>query len=293
MIDPPAVQELLHRAPESWRSVRARGRAWSEPGERLTEGLWWLWSRQGVNLDRNGLVDEADRGSLRAAETDWDIWLEPPSRHALGPEAMSGGTPGRMRLEETALWEETSEQWVTVVDGFRWWTTVSPGEVWHNDGDVRFSISLGPFAYLFVGTRSVLATTELEPAGIGACAGRIVHLVRARPRADRYPCELLFCGFDHNYWNSDLYELAVDREYGVVLRVVASRDGKTQSVLEVSSVEFDQPHPQGVFAYEPSPGDAVQAWKDHSWHRSVWPTFGDAIWQRTDWSSFEETTAGP
>lgn len=67
------LQGLVSGSLDTWRTVHAEGRCWSEPGQRLTEGLTWCWRRQGVEIDS---YEDQDLAAPSSAETRWELWAE-------------------------------------------------------------------------------------------------------------------------------------------------------------------------------------------------------------------------
>ena len=92
----------------------------------------------------------------------------------------------------------------------------------------------------------LISALWMEPAGRTIHAGREAIRVRAEPVDD-----------DDIRWyawsSADEFELLVDAERGTLLRIGARERGAEFAGIEVTSIEFDSPIPDAVFAFSPPP----------------------------------------
>lgn len=85
---------------------------------------------------------------------------------------------------------------------------------------------------------------ELRPAGRTRMAGREAIRVAAVKHGDwEYPPEPL-------WWGADDYELVVDAERGVILRLASRLGGRAFDVTEVLDIAFDETFPEGTFVLD-------------------------------------------
>jgi hypothetical protein len=88
----------------------------------------------------------------------------------------------------------------------------------------------------------LVAELSLELGGSANVAGREGILLRARPRPTLRPDGQDFILLEEG---GDRYELVIDAERGVVLRLIGELDGERMTVEEVIEVIFDRPPPDG------------------------------------------------
>ena len=92
----------------------------------------------------------------------------------------------------------------------------------------------------------LISALWMEPAGRTIHAGRDTIRVRAEPVDD-----------DDIRWyawkGADEFELLVDAERGTLLRIGARERGAEFAGIDVTSIEFDSPIPDSVFAFSPPP----------------------------------------
>lgn len=75
-------------------------------------------------------------------------------------------------------------------------------------------------------------------------AGReAIRIEAIKPGDWDYPPESLWCGAND-------YELMVDAERGVILRLASRLDGRPFDVVEVLDIGFDEAFPEGVFTLQ-------------------------------------------
>lgn len=100
----------------------------------------------------------------------------------------------------------------------------------------------------------LLGTLDLHPTSdIEVVAGRRARRVHAHKRDLVDPLSM----GHHPPGGADAYELSVDLERGIVLRLSALVKGEPFAVTEVTEIEFDEPFPPDIFVFAPPPGEEV------------------------------------
>ena len=89
-----------------------------------------------------------------------------------------------------------------------------------------------------------LEALELRSAGRTRAAGReAIRVEAANPGGWDYPPEPLWAGADD-------YELLIDTERGLILRLASRREGRAFDVTEVLEIAFDEAFPEGTFVLQ-------------------------------------------
>ena len=104
---------------------------------------------------------------------------------------------------------------------------------------------------------AIIAQTRLDPSWLISAlwmepAGRTIHTGRDAIRVRAEPVD-----DDDIRWyawkGADEFDLLVDAERGTLLRIGARERGAEFAGIEVTSIEFDSPIPDSVFAFSPPP----------------------------------------
>jgi hypothetical protein len=95
-----------------------------------------------------------------------------------------------------------------------------------------------------------------EPRGDTEAIGRAAVLVAATTREQSWPAQFPFALQQTE--GADAYELVVDSERGVVLRVAALLEGEVFWASEFEELAFDEDLADGLFVFEPPPGVEVR-----------------------------------
>lgn len=173
-------------------------------------------------------------------------------RHGGGPDGSETVTrfwlerPDRVRVER----DGPGGRDVFVDDGEREWhyTPVSGATVHPSQRAVIHGFELlldpVPLAGLLV----------LDPAGRTVRGGREGIRARARARWAGSGSEL----FPWPAEDADAYDLVVDAERGVVLRLASLLDGEPREVSELTEIAFDEELPPDTFVFSPPPGEQVR-----------------------------------
>ena len=164
--------------------------------------------------------------------------------------------PSRLRREvESTHGEHTG---VVVIDGDRWWTYHPAIGVRTNvrpDGtrsSVHKRAEADMNSFRLFGPHKLLGEVTLELLERRMHVERNVIHVRALPRESGERMHR------HLWEGADDYEVLVDADCGVLLRIVARIGGREFAGEEATSVTFDGPLTEDVFAFTPPPGARVQ-----------------------------------
>lgn len=207
-----------------FESVRATIREWRDE-ETANELRRRFWEAQGDSASYSAPY-QAEKESF---ERTWRVWHEKPHRW-------------RQEIEPAAYNTDTEYR---VINGDEFW-------YYHPEHGPRHAVATqsawGPeFEISHVFDPSVshleLEHLELEVAGQTVVAGRESILVRAvKPGGwgDYQPEPL--------WWGADDYELAVDAERGVLLRLALRLEGRAFDVTEVLEISYDEAFQEGTFA---------------------------------------------
>jgi hypothetical protein len=231
--------ELMHGARSRWQTVRATIRSW-----RHQERFGVAWERHHERESRSG-----SSASVRFGTVGRDSEPE--------PETFESST--RLWVEGTErVREEHSGEWMGprlgVRIGERWWSYDERTGAISNEEAPEVGSGIGQqFAHL-LDPAPMMGLLELERLGDVSLAKREAIRARAVPR-DRVGS---FWGLHPLPAGADDYELVVDRERGVLLRVAARLAGEDFYVIEVLDIAFDEQFPPETFVFEPPAGEEIR-----------------------------------
>ena len=230
------VLELLHGAHRRFTSVRATIREWHHH-ERSERAFARFAEGRGGSIGAVFATRSEEGPPPPATETVVRLWWEPPDR-----------------LREEREEHRAGGLHVAVARGERWWiATPGLGSV-SNEEDPDVQGPSGPsHSYLFDPAR-LLGVLDLEVVGPASVAGRSARRLRALPRAASVDTFVVAMPL-----GADDYDLDVDAERGVVLRVAARIGGEEFVVVEILEVAFDESFPPGTFEFVPPPGEVVRS----------------------------------
>jgi hypothetical protein len=225
--DTPTLGELIHlmqTARTRYLSLEAQIRNWSRP-DLIAES----WRRQAARRPRGSTVvshfgedvpeSEANAAAIGGIEVLSRIWVERPDRWR--EETISPSRDARFR--------NGREAWIEQPDG-----TLLREE--YPDIDIQPAETVWDPALL-------IAELWLDPLARTVLLGREAIEVRARPRPTFRPGGEHFLMVDE----ADEYELTIDRERGLVLRLASLIHGEVMTLLEVSELHLDRPLDSELF----------------------------------------------
>jgi hypothetical protein len=229
-----ALLELLHDAGHSWRTVSLELHEWSHV------------ERSRLALERHNAASGGRSSQVFA------FGPGPPEQPEVYESHIRFWLDGVERIREERR-TRTGDPYEAVRVGRRWWTS-SPGwGVQTSDDEPELDMAIGLDALRMLDPWPLLAGLVLEPAGETDVAGRSALRVLATPRRtlEQFgPSPALGSG-------ATVYELAVDREHGTLLRSTALYDDEPFRTLEVTSIAFDTELPDELFPLEAPPGERV------------------------------------
>jgi hypothetical protein len=223
------VIELMQSARTRYSTLDARVRHWS-------------------HRERVARASERVEGRTAAGGTATLAWVEGAAAVAaatfdLPDEPLEREWTGRLRVKAPSRWridtEKGDEGQIDV--GWRWW--LEDRDTWPTPDDRR-SWPAPDRLEEISDPALLIAETWLEPVGRSEVAVRDAIVVSARPRPTIRAGGMEFLQLDPP---GDEYELAVDAERGIVLRLTATFGGEPMEVIEVLSVAFDGPMSDDLF----------------------------------------------
>lgn len=226
--------ELIYGAGDRWRTARLTLREWQHT-RRTREAIERLQERQSGG-GRTMMYAVGGPGPPEPEEVEHVVraWLD--------------GDRAREEREEPYAFPTLG-----VRDGDRWWQYSERFGASANEAEPSVQSGIGEAALTLLDPAHVLGTLRLEPAGEVVAAGRPALLVRGVPRDREGAFGLHRLGF-----GAEAYELAIDRERGVLLRTTSLLDGEPMSSTEVLELAFDEDFPPETFEFELPEGETFR-----------------------------------
>jgi len=241
--------ELLHRASGSFRTFQGEFRTVDHP-DVTNQALRAMRDETQRTPSRErrsggsgsfsgsfffGIDEDEDDESAEPVESVLRLWLD---------------RDGHRYREEQGDGEDIQ---LIVRDGRRWWSFNALVGATSNEGedDSSRSTVTGSGEVLLTPSK-LLGALQFEPTGEGVRAGRAVVRARAKPDPDLNRADLR--GLSDFGWGADAYELEVDVERGVLLRVASHFKGAELSLVEAVRVTFDEPLGDDTFVFRSPDG---------------------------------------
>lgn len=138
--------------------------------------------------------------------------------------------------------------------GSTWWSYTPGRGSMTNAGDRAPSQSIGHSVETMLNPAPVIGLLDIAIGGRGERAGRSVVRARCspRPRGSNHPDTFALRGLSIG---ADAYELEVDAERGVLLRVEARFDGAPMMILEAVEIAFDHVLVPELFRFVSADGE--------------------------------------
>ena len=231
--------ELLHGADEPFESVQ------------VTYRIWHHTERAGA--------------AFRAA-------AEESRRRGAGVSTIhlaGGGSPAPVEQVETMRIWRAGDRVREEVDGGprngfygvrageRWWHWDERSGALSNEGNPTMGGGTGKRLPVMLNPTPLLGSLRFRPLGHSRVAGRRTIAAEAlpRPEGDHGPRSFELHQLGHG---ADRYTLEVDAERGVLLDVVAHRDGKPFHHVSTLEISFDEPIAEDRFVFVPPPGEEIR-----------------------------------
>jgi outer membrane lipoprotein-sorting protein len=233
--------ELLHRSRRGFQTFHGRYRLWRHEklnAEAFEAAVEAEKEREGGAVAVLRLGGKEPPSST--VEGEWRIWLERPDKIREEFDSEDFGAP------------------LVVQVGKRWWSFDRWNGAITNEGEEDVGGGAGEQFSGWLEPASVLGLLEFEALGEGEVAGRRTlnaRAIRATPGI----------AVDHDAWglhrlgvDAEQYELALDAERGVILRLEARHRGQPFFIGEARTVEFDQPLAEEIFVFRAPEGEEVR-----------------------------------
>jgi hypothetical protein len=162
----------------------------------------------------------------------------------------------RVREEHEGGWRDSGYE---VRDGNLWWSWDERSGAISNQEDPSVGRGIGEEVSFMLDPTPLLGSLRFAVVGRARVAGRETITVDAVPRPvdhRRHPpsFELHQLGS-----GADRYRLEVDAQLGVLLEVVALRDGASFQKITTTEVKFDPPIPEERFRFRPPAGEEIRS----------------------------------
>jgi hypothetical protein len=152
-----------------------------------------------------------------------------------------------------------------VRDGKLWWNWDRVAGARSNEDDPEHGLGVGGEELaIMLDPTPLLGLLRFRVTGRAVIAGRPVVVAEAlprlgRPRAPERSFQLHSLG-----WGAERYELSVDEQLGVLLRVVALRDDEPFREVTTLAIAFDQPIAEDRFRFDPPAGETIQSSRERT-----------------------------
>lgn len=230
--------ELLHRADTAVRSVEVTYRIWRHEGRASAARF-------------AAIEEEKQRGAAISTYGPSDRSSEPLETEEIMRVWRAGD---RFREEHEGGPRDGA---YSVRNGNLWWRWDERNGAIGNQDDPSLGSDVGEELALMLDPTPLLASLRFAVTGRGSVAGRetITAEAVARPRdPGRHPGPF---GLYELGGGADRYRLEVDGQLGLLLEVVALRDGEPFQKITTAQIAFDRPIPEERFTFEPPPGEEI------------------------------------
>jgi hypothetical protein len=157
--------------------------------------------------------------------------------------------------------EEVVRIWrAEVRDGKLWWNWDRVSGARSNEDDPEHGLGVGGEELaIMLDPTPLLGLLRFRVTGRGVIAGRPVIVAEALPRLGRSREQAQSVRLHLLGSGAERYELSVDEQLGVLLRVVALRDGESFREVTTVAITFDEPIAEDRFRFEPPAGETIQS----------------------------------
>lgn len=237
--------ELMHGARRRWSTVRLVLRRWNDTDlgrlamERGAEKA--RTQGAGVSILRVGARSESKKNDPypETYESVSRMWLDPPQH--------------RFRVERS----DPHGNSVFVQVGEHWWSYHPNMGATSNEGDTSIRAGGSEEVSPLLDPALVVGILEFDITGEREHHGRSSIVVRATSREVEERAR-----FGHYMPDADEFELLVDAEVGVLLRIESFIDGQPFMILELTDVQFEEPFAEDLFVFRAPPGESIRSTRD-------------------------------
>jgi outer membrane lipoprotein-sorting protein len=241
------VLELMHRAPESFSTLRGVVEKWThlerrhEASRRLIahreqeSSLWTGYTTSSFGFGIM-LIGGRQEEPPETTEARTQLWLQPPDR---------------VREETSA----GSREMVRVRNGARAWDYDERLGLVEREAD---EAAFGSAYAWMLNPLALVPSLELQIVGEQEIAGRPAIRLRAEPRDSEDPIGPAGV-------NGDEIDLSIDCERGILLALEARLDGEPFERTTFAEIKFDEPLDAELFRLVPPPGAPIRS------DAEIWP----------------------
>jgi hypothetical protein len=231
--------ELLHRADAPLATVQATYRIW-----RHDERAAAAWRAE---------IEEEKRGGASISSYAVSSTTPMPAEHEEILRIWHAGDRAREERQGGSR-----DGFYAVRSANLWWSWDEHNGAASNEDNPTVGSGIGDELAVMLDPTPLLGALKFAPAGRSEVAGRATITANAAPRPSdprRRPraFELHQLGS-----GADRYKLQVDAERGLLLEVVAFRDGEPFHIITTVQIAFDEPIPDERFHFQPPAGEEVR-----------------------------------
>lgn len=150
-------------------------------------------------------------------------------------------------------------------DGKLWWSWDEGSGAVSNQEDPHVGSGIGEQLLFMLDPTPLLGVLRFAVVGGGRVAGRDTVTAEAVPRAVDVGGRPRLFGLDELGAGADRYRLEVDAQRGVLLEVVALRDGEPFQRITIVGVEFDHQISEERFRFQPPAGEEIRPTRGPPW----------------------------
>ncbi|MGD0197611.1 MAG: hypothetical protein ABSC56_06865 [Solirubrobacteraceae bacterium] len=146
-----------------------------------------------------------------------------------------------------------------VRDGKLWWNWDRVSGARSNEDDPEHGLGVGGEELaIMLDPTPLLGLLRFRVTGRAVIAGRPVVVAEALPRLGRSRAQAQSVRLHLLGSGAERYELSVDEQLGVLMRVVALRDDEPFREVTTIAITFDEPITEDRFRFEPPAGETIQ-----------------------------------
>jgi hypothetical protein len=156
--------------------------------------------------------------------------------------------------------------------GERWWAWDEHAGACSNEGDPSMGSGIGNELSVMLNPSPLLGALRFRVLGRSAQAGRPTIRAEAVPRLSDPHGGPRWLELDELGSGAERYTFDVDAERGVLLGVLALRDGQPFNQITALEISFDESIPEERFVFHPPAGEEVRPVGEHPQPQHIQPT---------------------